>query len=301
MPYRFATDRTFETSMKTKLVIVEGVPGSGKTTTAQFIYEWARHHGAAPLLYQEGNLDHPADFESCSCLNEDEYTQLVGRYASCGDMLAQNLIVKPSGHFLNYRKLKREYGDGMPDELFNELAQYDVYNLPPQKYLSLATERWQEFLAQAVGGENTYIFECCFLQNPLTILLGRHNSAVEVAQTHIMKIAESLKVLQPGLVYLCSSNLRQTLEHAAQTRPQEWVDFVIHYLTQQGYGQARGYQGYDGVIKFYEMRQELELELLPRLGWRQLVIDTRAGEWKDYHRQIEGFMGADSAVAPAAC
>ncbi len=149
-----------------------------------------------------------------------------------------------------------------------------------------------------MGGENTEIFESCFLQNPMTVLLGRPNSAAEAAQTHIVKIAQSLEVLQPRLIYLRSSNVRQTLERAAQTRPQEWVDFVTEYLTQHGYGKARGYEGYDGVIKFYEMRQELELELLPRLGWRQLVVDTLAGEWEQYHRQIEGFMGADSAVAP---
>lgn len=260
--------------MDGKLIIVEGIPGSGKTTTAQFARDWVAERGLTPRLHLEGDLDHPADFEAVACLSEPEYADLVARYAGCEDLLAQNSLVTPSGRFIRYVKLKRAYGEELPDGLTDVLARFDVYELPPDRYRALAVERWQAFAAQAAAGDDVYIFECCFLQNPLTVLLGKHNKDVADVQAHILAVAELLEALNPLLVYLVSHDVPQVMERIARERPREWVDFVTAYLTGQGYGKAHGLAGYDGVIQFYEMRQALELELIPQLGWRCWVIDN---------------------------
>jgi len=44
--------------MRTKLVIVEGLPGSGKTTTASAIHEVLTNNYISSELFLEGNLDH---------------------------------------------------------------------------------------------------------------------------------------------------------------------------------------------------------------------------------------------------
>lgn len=44
-----------------RLVIVEGIPGSGKTSSAHFIADWFRQNGRAVRLYLEGAPDHPAE------------------------------------------------------------------------------------------------------------------------------------------------------------------------------------------------------------------------------------------------
>ena len=55
--------------MTTKLILVEGLPGSGKTTTAVFVADWLKEHGMETAVFLEGSLDHPADFESVACSN----------------------------------------------------------------------------------------------------------------------------------------------------------------------------------------------------------------------------------------
>lgn len=47
--------------MKTRLIIVEGLPASGKSTTARLIAKNLNDHGIHALCFDEGDHDHPAD------------------------------------------------------------------------------------------------------------------------------------------------------------------------------------------------------------------------------------------------
>lgn len=48
--------------MKTNLIIVEGLPGSGKSTTAALIADALQKKGRKVICVDEGAADHPADF-----------------------------------------------------------------------------------------------------------------------------------------------------------------------------------------------------------------------------------------------
>jgi hypothetical protein len=278
--------------MRTKLVIVEGIPGSGKTTTAQFVRDWCGRQGATAHLHLEGDLNHPADFESVACLDEGEYAGLIARHPDHQGLLEQAVAVSGADYFFGYRKLKSEFGDRMPEALLTDLATYDVYELPLDKYTRLITGRWIAFASRPMGQDEVYIFECCFLQNPLTTLLGRHNADISTAQATVVQLARLIEPLHPVLIYLKVGDVRETLDRVAQTRPQAWVDFLIFYFTQQGYGKARGLRGFDGVVQFYEMRQAVELDFLKRLAWPHLLIDNSDGDWPQRHEQIARFLAS---------
>ncbi|WP_235218458.1 hypothetical protein [Paenibacillus sp. FSL R7-269] len=53
-----------------KLVLVEGLPGYGKSTTAQLVYEILTEMNVSAQLVLEGNLDHPADYDGVACLTK---------------------------------------------------------------------------------------------------------------------------------------------------------------------------------------------------------------------------------------
>ncbi len=73
--------------MKTELIIVEGIPGTGKSLTASFIKELLDKNHIQSILYQEGNLDHPADYESVACLDDAEYDNLLLKYNKDRDLI----------------------------------------------------------------------------------------------------------------------------------------------------------------------------------------------------------------------
>jgi hypothetical protein len=279
----------------THLILIEGVPGSGKTTTAQFVRGWLEQNGFRQRLYQEGDLDHPADYESVACLTYTEYAQLLEKYPSRRSLIDRYATRLRGEYFLPYRKLANQSGDSLPAGLIDDLAHYEIYELPVEKHRRLAAEHWQDFTTWALAGETTFIFECCFMQNPLTVLIARHNLDTADAAGHILRLAETTRPLDPLMIYLDPPDIRRTLEKAAQNRPKEWLDYVTGYITGQAWGAANrrsGESDFDGMVRFYEMRRNLEQDLFVRLpsSWGKLWLDNAGLDWSLTTRQVEEFL-----------
>ena len=140
------------------------------------------------------------------------------------------------------------------------------------------------------------ILECCLLQNPLTVLLARHDADPQAAREHIASIAAIIQPLHPLAIYLSPLDARAALDRVRAERPAEWADFVTWYLTGQAYGQTHAVAGWEGVIQFYEMRQKLEVELLAGLPLPSLLIEHAGQEWDRCNAEIVRFVGAHLAA-----
>lgn len=254
------------------IILIEGLPGSGKTTTAQFVGKWLSTAGRNTVVYSEGDLNHPVDFESAARLDEGQYRAMVARFPDAATLLERESIRDGPDVLVYYGLLRQKYVD-LPTELFASLAGHDVYELDVGLYQRLITARWRNFAAGAANANQATIFECCFLQNPLTMMLARHDAGVGAARNLVLDLANAIAGLRPRLLYLRTPDARANLERVAQSRPPEWLDYVIRYHTQQGYGRARGWQGFDGLVDFYEMRQSVELSLLPELPFPCQVVE----------------------------
>jgi len=211
----------------TQLILVEGIPGSGKTSAAQFIAEWLETRGFESALYLEGDWSHPADFESVACLNQREYQELLAQFPQYAAFLEQHVTIKDSDYFYSYHQIEYENSGQIPSIVIDTLANYEIYELPLIKFRRLLLQRWQSFADLASQENRIYIFECCFLQNPLTMYLGRNAESIADSQTFVLEIAESIRNLNPYLVYLNPGNVGTALQRVAKTRAPEWLDFVI--------------------------------------------------------------------------
>ncbi|MFZ0546810.1 MAG: hypothetical protein WAM60_15295 [Candidatus Promineifilaceae bacterium] len=271
----------------TKLILVEGLPGSGKTTTATLIAGYLEQRGKETALFLEGDLNHPADFESVACLNGQEFATLKSRFPDDAPFLEQHLTREGDDYLFRYRLLEQNYPHLSPN-LIDALAQFEIYELPVPKFQRLLQDRWQRFAEKAAAGSTTYVFECCFLQNPITMLMARHNETAENTQRFILELAEIVKSLSPRLLYLLQADIQAAVEQVARERPQAWLDFVMAYHTQQGHGKAQGWQGFEGLINFYKMRQAIELSLLPNLPFPHLLV--LHATWAEDEAQIAQFL-----------
>ncbi len=276
----------------TKLVIVEGIPGAGKTTTARFIRDWLAGQGFQPRLYLEGDLDHPADFESAACLSAAQYARLLIQFPAARPFLEQRKQVLRSEIYLGYRKLEQEFGDQLPPELFANLTHYEVYELPARKFRRVTAAHWVDFTLQALEEPFIYVFECCFLQNPLTTLIARHNLDPQAACRHVLRVARGIQPLDPLVIYLDPPDIRRALEDAAARRPHAWLEYVIQYITGQRWGAAHAQAGFEGMVHFYQLRRDVEQALFPHLPFHSLWLKDAGLDWNRDYRQIAGFLEA---------
>jgi len=263
----------------TKLYIFEGVPGSGKTTSAKWL---ASRLGESAKLFLEGDQQHPADYESVACLTEEQLNEVEQECPTVRGMA----IRKGERYYISYASLYEK-----DINTFERLKAYDVYELPVEDYLEVALDKWKEFVQQAKSGPHEYILECCYLQNPFTFLLAKHNCSKEMIFNFLKKITNVILDLDPVIVYFEQDNVAENLEKIRHERPVEWFDFITWYYTGQEYGKERGLSGVSGVLHFLEERKEWEKEFLRGVPVRSLIINNTNTDWKYIHDQLAFELG----------
>ncbi|MFV5173945.1 hypothetical protein [Bacillus cereus] len=273
--------------MNTKLIIVEGLPGFGKSTTAQLINEILSQNKIEVELFLEGNLNHPADYDGVSCFNKFEFDRLVSNSGDFKEVLLKRVLKKGSNYLLPYRKIKNEFGDQFSDELFNDILRNDIYELSFDKNVELIAGKWQNFAEIALEDNKVYIFECCFIQNPLTIGMIKYGEQKEKIINYVMKVAKIIGNLNPMLFYVEQDNLEFSFRKALKERNPEWATGIVDYYTNQGYGKEHNHSGVEGAIKVLEARRNLELEIFDMLKMKKEKINNTKYEIDSYRLMLK--------------
>ena len=277
--------------MKSKLILFEGVPGSGKSTAAVTLQKFLESKNIPSRFLREGDFDHPADFEGIARLSKSQFEDFLDRHSALTEIIPEHTSIRGDDYLLKYRKVQHLYPEKTDQSLMDELSHLDVYDgLLMEEYCRLALERWQDFCDAAKNSDEVTLLECVYLQNPLTVMLARHNADPQFIHLHIERLTDIIRELNPLVIYLQPRDVRAALLHVRVERPKEWADFVIWYLTGQEYGKSQNLSGYEGVIQFYEIRQKLEVDILRSLPIQQLVIEHSGNEWERCNEEIVGFV-----------
>ncbi|MEH7444160.1 hypothetical protein V7201_17745 [Bacillus sp. JJ1122] len=270
--------------MNTKLILVEGLPGSGKSTTAKMIKEILTEQNVKAELYMEGHHDHPADYEGVAYFTEEEFVHLLEANEGLSKIFQEKAFVKRGRRLLPYMKIKTELGEEFPDKLLEEISKKDVYELPLEENIAVIAESWEEFAKQAEANDLVYIFECCFIQNPVTVGMIKYGAPDEASIDYVKKLADAVGDLNPLLVYVKQENVDKSFRKAVTERPEDWFNGFVHYYTAQGYGLKNVLNGLDGTIEVLKARQELELKILEHLDMTKVIVDNSRFEL-DQHRE----------------
>lgn len=262
--------------MKNKLFVIEGLPCTGKSTTSRFVADSLLNKGFTVSYYDEGTLEHPADYEFHGFMTSKDLKIL-------DEMELQQVkdigVKKNSGLVI---PLSKVHG-----ELLNKINPFKIYDCLPWKIeRTIMLDHWREFAKKAEKENNIYIFNCCFLQNPLCEMMMRFNLSYESIQKYIMEIYECIKILNPMIIYLQNSKVKSRILEVAKERDDKWLESVIYYHTSQGYGKAHNLEGFDGYVSCLEERQKIELKILQYLKINKIIIDTPFENWERTNNAI---------------
>jgi len=278
-------------STKSKLLIVEGIPGSGKSTLSRYIHDILNKHHIESELYLEGDLRHPADYESVACMPNHELDKLRSHYSDVFHYIDPFVTKSGNDALIAYALAQQSADDRIPSHLYEEIRRYEIYDgISIDKHCELMLERWTSFAHDQREKENRMILECCFLQNPACAILARHDAGNDRYIQHVLQLAEQIQELNPILFYLKQSNVRETIERVKTTRSQAWLDFAIWYHTEQDYGKNKGLHGYEGYIQFLEDRRELELQIIEQLPFESYIIDNSDYDWENQQQLVTDVM-----------
>ncbi len=265
--------------MKNRLFLIEGLPCSGKSTTSKYIAKLLKKQQNNVVWIDEGTGNHPADYEFQSYITEEIYRTF--------DKEEQTKILEVStkkhdGYIVELGQLK--------GELFDKVIPYKIYDcLEWDVEKEIMLDKWRAFVEQA-DEQTIYVFNCCFLQNPMCETMIRFGHDLERSRQYIESIAKIIEPMQPVCIYLKENRIKDKVAKVSKERGDKWLNSVIEYHTNGTYGKENGLVGFDGYISCLEERQKRELSILKGLDIDYLVVEQVAEHWNEAQVEIETFI-----------
>ena len=274
--------------MNSRLILVEGIPGAGKTTTAR--KEKLIDEGKEAIFYEEG-MSHPADMAWNACLKEDEYNDFIKK---CSEMwegskksiskeelisrIQRQTRIEDNNVILAYTKI--DFPEDCYWSLIGDVASKEICDgrKSLDEFRDIHLRRWSKFAEQALLNDNIYIFECAFLQNHIFELLGVYEKSDEEIYLYLKSLLETVKSLSPSIVYIEPSSVEDIIIQAANeskspegSRP-DWIDEVANWVSNMNFGKSHNLKGIEGVFYFCKERLRIDKLMIEKLNVSVTII-----------------------------
>ena len=274
----------------TKLILIEGIPGSGKTTFAKKTAGLYQSRGITVNLFIEGQL-HPADLSWNACVPVALYENILAKYEPIQREIAKHTVFEGNTAIIAYTQVATDNKD-----FYRELETFEVYGgrVPDEVFFKLHYNRWHAFANNAAEKSELNIFECAFMQNHVNELLFWRNADEGTVIAHHNKLLDSVKCLSPVVIYLSQADIRETIQRIARERVSKdnvnWIDRCIEYCENSPFGKRRGTKGFDGAIEFFSIRKQLDMKILSQLSTPYVIIENENYDWDYIWKQIEAYL-----------
>jgi hypothetical protein len=255
--------------VNTKLIIFEGIPGSGKTTTSQLLHKYFLKNEIASNSYIEG-CEHPIDLPFYAYLSLSEYDDLILKYHAQAEWLELNSIVEDK-YVLTPYKIPEPYPRN--DILIEYLRSKEFcYSSKPivsfDTFRKVFYARFEKYVAKTKERNEITIFESVLFQHQIHDInrLYPYIKDREIIE-HLVTIAYILEPLKPVLFYIAQNSVKDSLEHTALIRSKpKWAS--------------------EETIAYYEKRKVLEIDAMKKLPFASVVLDNTNYNWDEMFDSI---------------
>ncbi len=271
--------------------IIEGLPGSGKTTFSKRLEMRLKGHHQSVIRLNEGDL-HPIDLAWCSITDQQTFEDLCERYVDVKDQILDMSKKYQEKVVTAYTKIKvpRHYTDFY--DVFETFEIYRTNDLNQFKREHL--ELWDHF-SKSYDQASTYVFECIFLQNHINELILTHNVNFDEMVRYFKDLLEAIHPIKPVVIYINQRDVESRINFVAKERVtddpslyRDWFDLVKAYIEKSRYGQTLGFTGNHGAMTYFKTRKALELKILETLDCDIRIIDLDDDYDQAFDQLVEG-------------
>lgn len=251
-----------------KIIMIEGLPGSGKTTYANKLHHYLKALGQTVMVYNEGSLN-PIDLCWCSYMKKHEFDLLLDQYSHLKNDIIHHTVERDDHFITAYTRVRIEQEKDR--SFYKYCSQFEIYKFNDfAQFRDIHRRLYQSFNNE--HDEGIYIFECAFLQNHMNELILKFDLRLKQMVDYFTELLIRLDQFDITLFHLQQVDVDYTIKKVSSERTKEkmnmdtdWFDLVVEYIEKQPYGLSKGYSKERGAIQYFKDRQNLEQRILPQL------------------------------------
>lgn len=151
--------------------------------------------------------------------------------------------------------------------------------------------KWEQFLEQARGeNQSVTLMDAAFIQCPVSELLER-GAEIECIYSFVGRIRDMLIPLRPVVIYLYQQDIELATRSTFERRSSTWQQKVTTFLIDTPFAQKHPQTGFDLYLELNRQTRHICDELIEKLPFRILRIDTSRPDWPTIHRRLAADFG----------
>lgn len=280
-----------------QLIMLEGLPSTGKTTKARFIHIQLERNNINAKWIHEVAMPHPVLFFDEVGLTYDEYDKFIKTYPEASDTLNNIAVFKESTVGIHLPEIQWYYINKIGENVYQSLLEFDVWKFPLDVYKKFALEKWVHFTEKALKNrEEVYIIDSALFQFQIFTFLFKNRSYVEL-QSFINQIIEIIQPLNPCLLYLYRDNTEATIDYLEKDRGTSYLDYLWNRDKAQPYyaGKPPGAESFKQFLRDYAGMADLLFDSFPA---NKLSLEISDGNWGCHEDEMLSFLDINRIPNP---
>ena len=274
----------------TRLILLEGLPGTGKTTNSDFLRIQLELNGNKANWIHEVSCPHPTSFFDEANFTYNEYDEFLKLNPKFADILNDNAIFRLNTLGINLLEIEWKFIDIIDEKLFKALRQYDVWEFSFDKFYKVSLDKWSKFVEGALENNNEiYILDSSIFQFLIFYILLK-NEPYEYLENLIHKIMNLILPLNPCLIYFYRENTEETIHYLVRDRGIKFLEWIYERDKKQPYyiDKPKGAEGHKQFLRDYSKYAKL---LFESINCKKLPIEISEGDWKSYEISMLSSLG----------
>ena len=264
--------------IESQLILLEGMPSTGKTTNARFIHTQLERNNINAKWIHEITAPHPVTFYDEAYFTRGEYDSFIKSYPQAADILNNIAVYKKNTVAIPLREIEWSYRDRIGEDAYQALMEFDAWELPLEAYKKFALEKWAHFTGKALENrDEVFIIDSAIFQFQIFTFLLK-NRPYEELHSFIDRIIDIIRPLNPCLFYFHRENAGASVNYLENDRGTSYLEYIWKRDKDRPYyiGKPPGAEGFKQFLLDYANMSDLLFNQFPT---RKISLDISDGNW----------------------
>ena len=281
----------------TRLIMLEGLPGTGKTTNSDFLRIQLELNGNKVNWIHEVSCPHPTSSFDEANFTIIEFKEFLKLNHQSSEILNNLAIFRKNTVGINLLEIEWNFKDIIDENVFKALRQYDVWEFSYDNFYKVTLDKWTKFVEKVLeNSKEIYILDSSIFQFLIFYILLK-NEPYEHLEKLVHKIIELILPLNPCLIYFYRENTELTIDYLVKDRGINFLEWIYNRDKKQPYykDKPKGAEGHKQFLRDYSKYAEL---LLGSINCRKLPIEISEGDWESYEISMLSSLKKNKKLLP---